>query len=90
MPNALLARGVAGELRKGYQVAVRLGAWTLSGDTVEAAASEVHPFWLEQAGACGLRLHVGQKAWSWREVEVLATTPSVRVRVVGSPDVRDQ
>jgi hypothetical protein len=86
---ALNQSGRGGELRCGYQVAARLGAWTLNHDgRVEAAVADLDTFWLESSPQVSLWLRVGRRHWVWRTVEVVSPDPLV-VKVIGSPTVRD-
>lgn len=86
---ALELRGSTGELRYGYHVAARLGAWSLSEDRVEArAVSGVHPVWVEREPLT-LHLAVGAKQWVWSGAEVVDPGTPFVIRVSGSPAVRD-
>jgi hypothetical protein len=86
---SLAAKGVSGELRHGYQVAARFGAWTL---TVERGAlsaivsvSNLEPdgFWFDQHPQ-SLRIQVGSRLWVWRDAERISDT---QWRVLSDPEV---
>lgn len=88
---SLRMRGVAGELRRGYQVAADLGPWTMDeSGRVEATPITVDAYWIENAaGGLALWLRVGKKAWVWRDVVMETAGPPIVVRVAGSPTIRD-
>lgn len=82
----LTARGGSGEVRKGYQVVARLGAWSLERDRIDAPVSDVNEFWLSQGGPFHVRVNLGKLSWVWREAEVQVHGAACFVRVSGSPD----
>lgn len=81
--------GAAGELRAGYQVAARLGKWTMDADRVEAAVEETNDFFLDLPGDKALWLRMGARYWVWPVVDVVDAGRPLVVRVLGSPQVRD-
>lgn len=83
-------RGHSGELRKGYKVAARLGAWAMDGSgRCEAQALETNDYWLDQPGSFDLWLWVGARAWVWKGVDVADRGEPFVVRAPGSPDIRE-
>lgn len=83
------ANGTSGELRLGYQVAARLGRWTLTAEgAFEAAVVEVNEFWISQPGSRVLIVPLGRRQWVWRDVDLLDQGPPLRLRVTGAPELR--
>ena len=85
---AFQASGTSGEVRKGYQVAVRLGSWSLSDGRLEAQASEIQDVWLDMPGQVDLWLRMGRTFWVWSNVDVADRGQPFVIRVGGSPQVR--
>lgn len=86
----LRMRGGLGELRSGYKVAARLNSWEMDeSGSVQATASDVNEFLLDQGGKLAVWLWVGKRAWVWRQAEVVARGTPFVLRVEGSPEVRD-
>ena len=67
-------------------VAARLGAWTLENNRVDAPVSDINELYIDSA--LDLWLNVGAKAWVWKNVQIIATSPAVAVRLSGNPEVR--
>jgi hypothetical protein len=86
---ALAATGASGELRHGYHVAARFGAWSFSLDrqssTITVTVSKIEPdgYWFQEQPQ-ELRLQVGSAMWVWREAERIDDT---HYRVIGDPEV---
>jgi hypothetical protein len=81
-------RGRDGELRRGYQVAARLGAWTWDGGgSVTAPSPTIDAYWLGEDGPLSLHLEVGRQTWIWRDVRLVQREPLV-VAVTGEPERR--
>jgi hypothetical protein len=86
---ALAATGASGELRHGYHVAARFGAWSFSLDrqspslTVTVSHLEPDGYWFQEQPQ-ELRLLVGSRMWVWREAERIDDT---HYRVTGDPEV---
>jgi hypothetical protein len=86
---SLAAKGMSGELRHGYHVAARFGAWTLNvergsaSSIVSVSALEPDGFWFDQYPQ-SLKLQVGTRLWVWRVAERLNET---QYRVSGDPEV---
>jgi hypothetical protein len=87
--HALAATGASGELRHGYHVAARFGAWSFSLDrqapTITVTVSKLDPdgYWFHEQPQ-DLRLHVGSAMWVWRDAERIDDT---HYRVVGDPEI---
>jgi hypothetical protein len=86
----LTATGVSGELRHGYQVAARFGAWTLTlaertakTMLVTVKNEERDAYWGNEWPQ-SLRLQVGSRLWVWPDVERIDDT---HYRVVGDPEI---
>ena len=85
---ALVARGVSGEVRKGYQTAVRFGAWTLSEDILTAPVLERVDVYCAMGGPFAVRVDVGGGCWQWRDVPDLPDGDTLYLRVDGPPEFR--
>jgi hypothetical protein len=87
MPSGLQIAGRAGELRVGYHLAARFGAWRLavSEDDVVVSVTALEPdaYWFTLPPDA-IRLEIGAHVWVWRAVETLDDT---RYRVLGDPEV---
>jgi hypothetical protein len=82
-------RGSSGRLQVGYQVAARLGAWTLTPVDPEAwsltaGVVDSDPYWLTQR-PLELVLEVGRQHWHWRLEPTTVNATHVAGRVVGQP-----
>lgn len=87
------ASGVGGELRHGYAVAARIGAWRLTLDDVEVMGSEdavvqgdinLDPFHSTRA-PLDLVLRLGARTWTWHDARV-EKGRHVLIRVTGRPE----
>jgi hypothetical protein len=87
---AFTMRGQAGELRRGYQVAARLGSWTWDGGgRVEARPSLVNDFWLDESEPpLSLHLEVASQTWVWSGVELADNGQPMVIAVTGKPERR--
>jgi hypothetical protein len=87
MPSGLQIAGRAGELRVGYHLAARFGAWRLavSEDDVVVTVTALEPdaYWFTLPPD-SIRLEIGAHCWVWRAVETVEDT---RYRVLGDPEV---
>lgn len=79
-------RGQSGELRVGYQKVAELHNWSLEGETVEAQSEQVNAFWIERR-PLELRLQVGKRPWTWKDVQLVDKGPPMRIRVSGKPNI---
>lgn len=87
--NAIEVRGVSGEVRKGYRVVARLGAWHLDKERrLTATAVDVDDFLVEEGGPYRVVLHVGPKQWVWPTAEIASLHRTVDVRLDTVPEVR--
>jgi hypothetical protein len=88
MSNGLEIKGKAGELRVGYHLAARFGAWRLavSDDAVMVTVTALEPdaYWFTHPPD-SIRLEIGTHVWVWRAVETIEDT---RYRVLGDPEVQ--
>lgn len=92
-----LASGVTGELRVGYQVAARLGAWGVDGTpdgrwSFTGRLVESNAYWIESPGPFTLRLEIrlasGPRYWQWRGLSITERSPqSITIHGNGSPEV---
>lgn len=87
MASSLRFSGATGEIRCGYQVAARFGAWTYEHPSIEAQPGESSSFWLAQS-PLDLYLDMGKVRWCWKGVELLEHGHIVRIRVDGKPEKR--
>lgn len=97
---ALSAKGQSGELRHGYHVAARFGAWALTSEWTQESLRKpdegmpssciVTVSNLEPDGYWfgeqphDLRLQIGTRLWVWREAERI---DDAHYRVSGDPEV---
>lgn len=86
--NTLRMTGVGGTVKVGYQVAARLQSWELAGDQILARGAQIDPFWITAEGVKTLSLPMGRTEWRWDHVDILGVTPTLAVKVHGSPTVR--
>ena len=92
MPNSIVYRGPAGELRAGPETAATLGPWTLTqipggdGFRVSAALRERNEHWLAYRPLT-LVLPFGRREWRFRDVDVIPGEPC-EIRGTGSPEIR--
>ena len=91
----MLASGHRGELRVGYQVAAKLGRWSLSVDddaegkssVLEASVTASNAHWLASVDTFDLELRLGSMLWLWRNVRpVIDQGTSVSITLVGVPE----
>jgi hypothetical protein len=84
-------RGLAAELRVGYQLAAQLSGWEMTGNsaawTLTAAVASRDCFWMDQR-PLELRLTVGKATWRWRGVDVSEDGTRITVMGAGRPEVR--
>jgi hypothetical protein len=87
----LTATGASGELRHGYQVAARFGAWTLTlaertaKTMLVTVSNEDRDAYWGNEWPQSLRLHVGSRLWVWPDAERIDDT---HYRVIGDPEVQ--
>lgn len=71
---AYTANGLSGEVKVGGRTAVKLGKWELksegNGFVCEAAALDTDGYLMQMSSTRVLRLFVGKKTWTWRNVTV--------------------
>jgi hypothetical protein len=81
-------RGASGELRVGYQKVAELRNWSLDGttETVEAQVENINAFWIERR-PLELRLNIGKRPWTWKDVQLIDKGPPMRIRVSGKPNI---
>ena len=92
----MLANGHRGELRVGYQIAAKLGRWSLSVDhddsggkssVLEASVTASNAHWLSSVDTFDLELRLGTMLWLWRNVTpVIDQGTSVSITLVGVPE----
>lgn len=88
------ASGPCGEVRYGYQVAIRTGPWTIarfedgpgSCFMFAATVTDVDEVWLAQR-PLDLVLALGQVEWVWRAVAPSVVDGRVELRLTRRPDV---
>jgi hypothetical protein len=87
------ASGIGGELRQGYAVAGRIGAWRLTLDNAEVIGSEevlvrgdinLDPFHSKRE-PLDLVLRLGDRTWTWHDARV-ERGQHVLIRVTGRPE----
>lgn len=90
------ARGVGGEVRAGYQTAVRLGAWTIDFEPVlprrfalTAEVLERHAYWTTQPPH-DLVLRLGTIAWRWPAARFAVEGTTLTADLAGRPLVDEQ
>lgn len=92
----VLATGISGELRAGYQVAAWLGRWemAMSDDrlvdgrwTCRAELLARNDYWLEHAQRFALCLDVGVVQWCWPEVRVQVGDEQLTIYGLGGPAI---
>lgn len=90
------ASGPIGQLRHGYQVAVKLGAWDLVLEpriprvyTFKAKVLSRHDFWSTQS-PLDLVLHVGNATWIWCDVRPVYDGEAVTIQILVSPSVSER
>ncbi len=83
------ARGVSGQLRAGGRNAATLGPWTATQEgvtwTFEAQVRTVDAYWIAASGPFELRLHVGTRAWVWRNV-TFEGRDRLTIHAIGRPE----
>lgn len=85
------ACGVSGELRYGYAIAARLGAWEITrardgaGFRLDGAVLSADPVWIARR-PLDLVLALGPVEWIWRDVEPVVAPGNVGIALVGRPD----
>lgn len=83
---ALTASGRSGVLTLGYQVAARLGAWSLDErGIVSAELLDGHPLWLHKDGPFTLSLDIGTRQWTWPNVELRQREGALVAVTSGTP-----
>lgn len=87
------ADGARGSVRCGYQTAATLGAWQLTRSSVmppryvlAAAVVAAYPHWLAQERLT-LRLVIGDRAWTWRDVVVEVARWELSATLDGVPTI---
>lgn len=90
------ARGEAGALRVGYQVAADLGAWEMvlaqrlpRAYLFRAVVTREHPYWITQE-PLDLSLTVATVEWLWRGVTVTRDGAYVTVELAERPIVSER
>lgn len=82
--------GDGGSLRRGYQPAALLGAWTLTREqratTVRANVVESDSYWIGQR-PLDLRLRVVNRVWAWSDVACTQEGGSVVLVMTTAPEV---
>ena len=88
----MLATGHRGELRVGYQVAAKLGSWSLEilprgKASCEASVASSNQHWLESKGPFDLVLKMGSALWIWRSVTPVIDQWKIRMSIKGQPEI---
>jgi hypothetical protein len=90
------ADGVSGELRVGYQLAARLGRWSIDLDdthlgpargTLRAAIVDAVPFWIDQRPFTA-RLQLGPGSWLWAVGVTVIDGSTCTMQIDGQPEVK--
>lgn len=86
--------GVGGQVRAGYQLAARVGAWTLERAlagpspeytlTAEIVARDA--YWAQQA-PLAIDLVMGQRMWTWDPMQPAWGSQSLSAIVIGAPTI---
>lgn len=85
--------GTMGEVRYGYQLAARLGAWEVTPESqntmrLRADLQECDAYWSTQS-PLSVALAVGRKRWVWEVGSVELAGGIARAQLVGRPAIVD-
>ena len=86
------ATGTSGEVRYGYQVALRLGQWTIDavGDksvfNFTAFIADTDEVWAMRT-PLDLVLALGPFEWIWRDIPVVIADGKVTIELLRRPDI---
>jgi hypothetical protein len=83
------ASGLSGELRYGYQIAARLGAWEIAEKQgtfrLRGRVASVDPVWITRR-PIALVVALGPVEWKWSGVDPVIGNGVVEIALVGRPD----
>lgn len=88
------AKGPSGEVKIGGRTAVKLGKWELNsiggGFTCEATVIEEDNYLIQMPPPRVLRLNIGTKTWTWRNVTLSSAGGQVTITGSGRMKIEDR